>query len=80
MIESISAITLATHDMARAVRFYNHTGFDLILGDEDAALTSFQVGAPKPPSVVRLGRHGSEDGSTRRLASPALASDGSGSV
>jgi len=26
MIESISAITLATHDMARAVRFYRMVG------------------------------------------------------
>ena len=30
MIESISAITLATNDMGRAVRFYTMLGFDLI--------------------------------------------------
>jgi catechol 2,3-dioxygenase-like lactoylglutathione lyase family enzyme len=30
MIESISAITLATHDMARAVRFYRMLGFEII--------------------------------------------------
>jgi catechol 2,3-dioxygenase-like lactoylglutathione lyase family enzyme len=30
MIESISAITLATHDMSRAVRFYRMLGFEVI--------------------------------------------------
>ena len=44
MIESISAITLATHDMARAVRFYTTLGFDLIRGGEDANFTGFRVG------------------------------------
>ncbi len=29
MIESISAITLATHDMEQAVRFYQTLGFDV---------------------------------------------------
>ena len=32
MIESISAITLATHDMSRAVRFYRMLGFEIIHG------------------------------------------------
>lgn len=45
MIDSISAVTLATHDMARAVRFYRLVGFDLLYGGEDAAFTSFRVGA-----------------------------------
>ena len=44
MIESISAITLATHDMARAVRFYTMLGFDLIYGGQAAAFTSFRAG------------------------------------
>jgi catechol 2,3-dioxygenase-like lactoylglutathione lyase family enzyme len=44
MIESISAITLATHDMARAVRFYTTLGFDLIRGGEGATFTSFRAG------------------------------------
>lgn len=44
MIESISAITLATHDMARAVRFYRMLGFEIIRGGEDAAFTSFRAG------------------------------------
>jgi catechol 2,3-dioxygenase-like lactoylglutathione lyase family enzyme len=44
-IESISAITLATHDMARAVRFYRALGFEMKYGGEDAAFTSFNVGS-----------------------------------
>ena len=44
MIESISAITLATHDMARAVGFYHMLGFDVIYGGDDAAFTSFRAG------------------------------------
>jgi hypothetical protein len=43
MIESISAITLATHDMARAVRFYLMPGFEIISGGDDAAFTSFRA-------------------------------------
>lgn len=45
MIESISAITLATHDMARAVRFYEALGFDQLYGGESASFTSFRVGS-----------------------------------
>ncbi len=43
-IERISAITLATHDMSRAVRFYQTLGFEVIHGSENASFTSFQVG------------------------------------
>ncbi len=43
-INSISAVTLATHDMARAVRFYRSLGFSLRYGGEDSAFTSFFVG------------------------------------
>ena len=43
MIESISAITLATHDMARAVRFYRMLGFEVLYGGDDAAFTSFRA-------------------------------------
>jgi catechol 2,3-dioxygenase-like lactoylglutathione lyase family enzyme len=45
MIESISAVTLATHDMRRAVGFYRVLGFQLVHGDETAAFTSFRAGA-----------------------------------
>src|SRR5690554_3249872 len=44
MIERIAAITLATHDMARAVRFYRALGFDVAHGGETAALTSLIAG------------------------------------
>jgi catechol 2,3-dioxygenase-like lactoylglutathione lyase family enzyme len=41
---AISAVTLATRDMARAVRFYEALGFDRASGGETAAFTSFAVG------------------------------------
>jgi catechol 2,3-dioxygenase-like lactoylglutathione lyase family enzyme len=44
MIEGLSAITLATQDMRRAVRFYQALGFELLYGGEAAAFTSFRVG------------------------------------
>src|SRR6185437_4465250 len=44
MITAISAVTLATHDMARAVRFYRLVGFTMLYGGEDAAFTSFRAG------------------------------------
>jgi len=44
MIQCISAITLATHDMARAVRFYRALGFEIAYGGEDAAFTSLRAG------------------------------------
>ena len=43
-IECVSAITLATHDMLRAVQFYRTLGFNVIYGGEDAPFTSFQAG------------------------------------
>lgn len=43
-IEGISAITLATHDMARAVQFYRSLGFALHYGGETAPFTSFAAG------------------------------------
>ena len=44
-INSISAVTLATHDMARAVRFYRCLGFSRLYGGEYSAFTSFSVGS-----------------------------------
>src|SRR5438128_12536925 len=43
-VESISAITLATHDMGRAVSFYLALGFPLRYGGADADFSSFRVG------------------------------------
>jgi catechol 2,3-dioxygenase-like lactoylglutathione lyase family enzyme len=45
MITAISAITLATNDMRRAVGFYRLVGFELLYGGEGAAFTSFKAGA-----------------------------------
>lgn len=44
LIRSISAVTLATHDMARAVRFYQALGFPLRYGGEGASFSSFSAG------------------------------------
>jgi catechol 2,3-dioxygenase-like lactoylglutathione lyase family enzyme len=44
MIAGISAVTLATHDMRSAVRFYRRLGFDLLYGGEEAGFTSFRAG------------------------------------
>lgn len=43
-IEAISAVTLATHDMARAVAFYQALGFALRYGGPGASFTSFSAG------------------------------------
>lgn len=43
-IESIDAVTLATHDMARSVDFYTSLGFEIRYGGLDARFTSFSVG------------------------------------
>ena len=45
MIDCVSAVTLATHDMALAVRFYGAFGFPIIYGGEEAQFTSFRAGA-----------------------------------
>jgi catechol 2,3-dioxygenase-like lactoylglutathione lyase family enzyme len=45
VIEAISAVTLATHDMLRAVRFYASLGFEIAHGSESASFTSFRAGA-----------------------------------
>ena len=44
MIEGISAVTFATHDMKRAVRFYKSLGFELKYGGDNASFTSFFAG------------------------------------
>jgi catechol 2,3-dioxygenase-like lactoylglutathione lyase family enzyme len=42
-IESISAVTLATRDMERAVKFYSALGFAIRYGGTSAAFTSFHA-------------------------------------
>jgi len=44
MIEGISAITLGTHDMRRAVQFYHSLGFEILHGGETSSFTSFRAG------------------------------------
>ncbi|SDH96858.1 VOC family protein [Paraburkholderia phenazinium] len=43
-IESLSAVTLATRDMARAVPFYEALGFPLNFGGAQETFTSFALG------------------------------------
>ncbi len=43
-VESISAVTLATTDMAAAVAFYRSAGFQLMVGGDDAPFSTFRAG------------------------------------
>jgi catechol 2,3-dioxygenase-like lactoylglutathione lyase family enzyme len=43
-VECISAVTLATADMAQSVAFYEALGFRLLYGGGDAPFTTFRVG------------------------------------
>jgi catechol 2,3-dioxygenase-like lactoylglutathione lyase family enzyme len=64
VIEGVSAVTLATGEMARAVRFYRTLGFEMLYGGENASFTSFRAGpnflnliaAPAEPSRSWWGR------------------------
>jgi catechol 2,3-dioxygenase-like lactoylglutathione lyase family enzyme len=44
MLEKISAITLATADMPRAVDFYRRLGFEILHGGPEGDFSSFRVG------------------------------------
>jgi catechol 2,3-dioxygenase-like lactoylglutathione lyase family enzyme len=50
-VRSLSAVTLATHDMAASFAFYDALGFALRYGGADSAFTSFHVG---PTSWLNL--------------------------
>lgn len=43
-IERISAVTLHTSDMRRAVTFYQHLGFELVSGGPEEAFSTFGAG------------------------------------
>jgi catechol 2,3-dioxygenase-like lactoylglutathione lyase family enzyme len=45
IIEGISAITLATRHIARAIGFYQRLGFKLLSGGEEASFSSFAAGS-----------------------------------
>jgi catechol 2,3-dioxygenase-like lactoylglutathione lyase family enzyme len=44
-ISALSAVTLATADMAASVRFYEAAGFRTVVGGPDAPFTTFRAGA-----------------------------------
>ena len=44
-VERISAVTLATHDMARALRFYRALGFTVRYGGGQSSFTSLHAGS-----------------------------------
>ena len=45
MLQCVNAVTLATHDMAHAVAFYQALGFELKYGGPQASFTSFRAGS-----------------------------------
>src|SRR5260370_40118914 len=45
MINGISAVTLGTHEMPRAVRFYRALGFAILHGGEESSFTSLRADA-----------------------------------
>ena len=57
MIEGISAVTLGTHEMPRAVRFYRGLGFEVLHGDEESSFTSFRAGGSYLNLIVQSYRH-----------------------
>jgi len=44
MIQHISAVTFAVHDMVRSVAFYERLGFELLHDGESAAFSSLNAG------------------------------------
>jgi catechol 2,3-dioxygenase-like lactoylglutathione lyase family enzyme len=44
MIEGISAVTLGTHEMPQAVRFYRALGFEVLHGGEESSFTGLRAG------------------------------------
>jgi catechol 2,3-dioxygenase-like lactoylglutathione lyase family enzyme len=44
-IEALSAVTLATADMAASVRFYEAAGFRTVVGGSEAPFTTFRAGS-----------------------------------
>ena len=57
MLTGFSAITLATHDVARAVAFYEALGFVLKFGGPTASFTSFRVGSDYLNFMSVSGQH-----------------------
>ncbi|MGA8398431.1 MAG: VOC family protein [Stellaceae bacterium] len=86
MITALSAITLATSDMAAAVRFYRLCGFEMLHGGESAGFTSFRAGGSylnltaEPAEIGWWGRaifyDDDVDGLYARLAAAGIAPRG----
>jgi hypothetical protein len=64
MIEGISAVTLGTHEMPGAVRFYRALGFEVLHGGEDSSSPAFgqgraiSISSPSLPSGAGPGGGG----------------------
>jgi hypothetical protein len=54
MIEGISAVTLGTHEMPRAVRFCCALGFEVLHGGEEWSFTSFRAGTSSQRDTSQL--------------------------
>ncbi|EDP66630.1 hypothetical protein BAL199_16253 [alpha proteobacterium BAL199] len=55
-IESISAITLSTGDMARAVAFYDRLGLEVAAGGPNASFTTLVAGQQRLNLTAEAGR------------------------
>lgn len=55
-IESISAITLSTGDMAHAVAFYQRLGLEVVAGGPDASFTTLAAGQQRLNLTAEAGR------------------------
>ena len=53
-VECISAVTMATGDMGRAVRFYRSLGFTVRSGGEKASFTSLHAGSGYLNLIARV--------------------------
>ena len=75
MIKGISAVTLATHDMRRAVKFYRLLELPVVHGGEEAAFTSFRAGDNFLNLILepgRGGRGGAASSSTTPMSMPSM--------
>jgi len=55
-IEGLSAVTLATRDMARAVAFYRALGFEVLKGGPEAGFTVLKAGPQRLNLTAEDGR------------------------
>jgi hypothetical protein len=53
MIEGLSVVTLGTHEMPRAVRFYRAPGFEVPYGGGESSFTSIARFDGQPDCILR---------------------------